>query len=64
MFQFQGGSSDGDKERMFSELQKRDHIVVAEKSRVQYPFVIRDDRGLAAACLAADSLVVGFLFAH
>jgi hypothetical protein len=30
MFQFQGGISDGDKERMFSELQKRGHIVVAE----------------------------------
>jgi hypothetical protein len=42
MFQFQGGLSDGDKERMFSELQKRGHIVVAENGRVQYPRVIDD----------------------
>jgi hypothetical protein len=39
MFQFQGGISDGDKERMFSELRKRGHIVVAENGRVQYPEV-------------------------
>jgi hypothetical protein len=39
MFQFQGGISDGDKERMFSELQKRRHIVVGENGRVQYPEV-------------------------
>ena len=39
MFQFRGGISDGDKERMFSELQKRRHIVVAENGRVQYPEV-------------------------
>jgi hypothetical protein len=37
MFQFQGGISDEDKERMFSELQKRGHIVVADNGRVQYP---------------------------
>jgi len=37
MFQFQGGISDGDKERMFSELQKRGHILVAENGCVQYP---------------------------
>ena len=37
MFQFQGGISDVDKERLFSELQKRRHIVVAENGRVQYP---------------------------
>lgn len=37
MFQFQGGISDEDKERMFSELQKRGHIVVARNGRVQYP---------------------------
>ena len=37
MFQFQGGISDGDKERMFAELQKRGHIIVAENGRVQYP---------------------------
>ena len=44
MFQFQGGISAGDKERMVSELQKRGHIVVAENGRVQYPPVIRDDQ--------------------
>jgi len=37
MFQFQGGIPDGDKERMFAELQKRGHIIVAENGRVQYP---------------------------
>ena len=41
MFQFQGGISDSDKERMFSELQKQGHIVVAEDGRVQYPRVRR-----------------------
>lgn len=46
MFQFQGGISDGDKERMFSELQKRGHIVVAENGRVQYRRVTRDDQDL------------------
>ena len=60
MFQFQGGISDGDKERMFSELQKRGHIVVAENGRVQYPRVIRGDRDSRKAWLAANSLVVGF----
>jgi hypothetical protein len=44
MFQFQGGISDGDKQRMLSELQKRGHIVVAENGRVQYPRVTRDDQ--------------------
>ena len=39
MFQFQGGISDADKERLFSELQKRGHIIVAENGRVQYPEV-------------------------
>lgn len=39
MFQFRGGISDGDKERMFSELQKRKHIVVGKNGRVQYPEV-------------------------
>ena len=39
MFQFQGGISDGDKEKMLFELQKRGHIVVAENGRVQYPEV-------------------------
>ena len=37
MFQFQGGISDSDKERMFSELRKRKHIAVDENGRVQYP---------------------------
>ena len=46
MFQFQGGISDDDKERMFSELQKRGHIVVAENGRVQYPPVPEDNRDL------------------
>jgi hypothetical protein len=39
MFQFQGGISDDDKEKMLSELKKRKHIVVAENGRVQYPEV-------------------------
>lgn len=39
MFQFQGGISDDDKERMFSELQKRRHIIVGDNGRVQYPDV-------------------------
>lgn len=39
MFQFQGGISDDDKEKMFSELQKRRHIVVGDDGRVQYPEV-------------------------
>lgn len=39
MFQFQGGISNSDKERMFSELLKRRHIVVAENGSVQYPEV-------------------------
>jgi hypothetical protein len=37
MFQFQGGISDGDKERMFSELKKRRYIIIAENGRIQYP---------------------------
>ena len=45
MFQFQGGISDSDKERMFSELQKRGHIVIAENGRVQYP---HGDKGMIA----------------
>jgi hypothetical protein len=39
MFQFQGGISDEDKERIFSELRKGKHIVVGETGRVQYPEV-------------------------
>jgi hypothetical protein len=42
MFQFQGVAfHDGDKEKLFSELQKRGHIVVAENGRVQYPRMTR-----------------------
>jgi hypothetical protein len=37
MFQFQGGVSDEDKETIFSELLKRQHIAVSESGRVQYP---------------------------
>jgi len=37
MFQFQGGISDGDKEKMFAELQKRKLIVVGDNGHVQYP---------------------------
>lgn len=39
MFQFQGGISDADKENIFSELQKGQHITIAENGRVQYPEV-------------------------
>ena len=37
MFQFQGGISDGDKEKLFSELLKRRHITVTENNRIHYP---------------------------
>ena len=37
MFQFQGGISDHDKERIFSELHKERHIDVGENGRIQYP---------------------------
>ena len=37
MFQFKGGISDGDKERIFSELHKAQHIAVSENGRIQYP---------------------------
>ena len=36
MFQFQGGISDGDKETIFFELQKKGYIDIAEDGRVQY----------------------------
>jgi len=39
MFQFQGGISDGDKERIFLELEKQRHIVVGENNRIKYPDV-------------------------
>ena len=37
MFQFQGGISDRDKERIFSELHKARHIDVGKNGRIQYP---------------------------
>ncbi len=37
MFQFQGGISDGDKERLFSELLTKRHITVSENNRIHYP---------------------------
>ena len=37
MFQFQGGISDTDKERIFSALLKDRHITIAEHNRVLYP---------------------------
>lgn len=37
MFQFQGGISDRDKERIFSELLKAGHIEVGKNGRIQYP---------------------------
>jgi len=39
MFQFQGGISDKDKEKIFSELQMSRQIVVGENGRVKYPEV-------------------------
>lgn len=37
MFQFQGGISDGDKEKILSELQKHGHLSITKNNRVQYP---------------------------
>src|ERR1051325_1228344 len=37
MFQFQGGISDRDKERIFSELHKARHIDIGKNGRIQYP---------------------------
>jgi hypothetical protein len=37
MFQFQGGVSDSDKEKIVSELLDKGHISITENSRVQYP---------------------------
>lgn len=39
MFQFQGGISDTDKEKMLTELVKERHIVIADNGRVTYPEV-------------------------
>ena len=37
MFQFQGGLSDGDTEKIFAELKRQRHIHVGVDGRVQYP---------------------------
>ncbi|HSE18560.1 MAG TPA: hypothetical protein VLB46_16010 [Pyrinomonadaceae bacterium] len=37
MFQFRGGISDDDKERIFSELHKARHIAITENGHIQYP---------------------------
>jgi hypothetical protein len=37
MFQFQGGISDSDKEKIFAELLRERHISIADNNRIQYP---------------------------
>ena len=37
MFQFQGGISDDDKEKLLSELLKKRHFTITENNRVHYP---------------------------
>jgi hypothetical protein len=37
MFQFQGGISDSDKEKLLSELLRKRHFTIAENNRVHYP---------------------------
>jgi hypothetical protein len=37
MFQFRGGISDPDKERIFSELHKARHLDIGKNGRIQYP---------------------------
>jgi hypothetical protein len=37
MFQFQGGISDSDKEKLLSELLKKRHLSITDNNRVQYP---------------------------
>ena len=37
MFQFQGGISNIDKEKILSQLMKKGHISIMENNRVQYP---------------------------
>jgi len=37
MFQFQGGISDADKEKLFSELLTKRHISVTDGKRISYP---------------------------
>jgi len=36
MFQFQGGISEGDKEKIFSELLEKGHITIGSNNRVSY----------------------------
>ena len=37
MFQFQGGISESDKEKLFSELVRKKYIVIGANNRVEYP---------------------------
>jgi hypothetical protein len=37
MFQFQGGVSDADKEKLFSELLRKRHLSVGANNRIEYP---------------------------
>lgn len=37
MFQFQGGVSEADREKLFAELLRKRHITLGENNRVQYP---------------------------
>ena len=37
MFQFQGGISDADKEKLFSELLEKKYITVSDNKRISYP---------------------------
>ena len=37
MFQFQGGISDADKEKLFSELVQKRYIIIGPNNRVEYP---------------------------
>jgi hypothetical protein len=37
MFQFQGGISDADKEKLFAELQKGRHLSVSSNGRIDFP---------------------------
>ena len=37
MYQFQGGISDNDKERIFKELQRQNKVLVEENGHISYP---------------------------
>ena len=37
MFQFQGGSSDEDNERLFADLVKKKYLAIGENGRITYP---------------------------